>query len=115
MSSELHEISGSPEHSREEIVGLLSKTIQVLEGLGIRVRGPFTPEAIVENGSTPLCSAGGDGIRACFDRWDGLIISFTNGFDDSNDPERQKIANALRDAGIPVMGPFLEDKIIQND
>ena len=67
----------------------------------------YPNEMIVEQfelrNAVPVAMEGAQGIRVSRKREGGLLISFTNGFENPKDLKRIKVTAALREKGIDVV------------
>ena len=48
----------------------------------------------------PVVRDGVDGIRVSYSKRRGLIVWFTNGFEDPEDPKRKEVTEKLKKAGL---------------
>jgi hypothetical protein len=86
----------------------LQKIAAILTEMGLRVRNYISDPNIIKEdwkrGTTvPVAADGCDGIRASRNEENnGFVISFTNGFEDYNNPQRQEVTTRLKEAGFDV-------------
>jgi glutathionylspermidine synthase len=87
--------------SVSEALDKLRRATDILREMGLEVIDRFiTDDKIASEMPFPIVRDRVDGIRATFSKRRGLKIWFTNGFEDPNDPERQKIEKRLKEAGL---------------
>lgn len=100
-------LSTSPEFSTtEKYAGdfqQLRKILEIIKSFGLTF--PGYSDKIVQNqwdmGNTfPIANEGAQGIRVTRERGGGLIVSFTNGFEDPKNPKRMEVTEELRKNGI---------------
>ncbi|MFA6271636.1 MAG: hypothetical protein WC693_00815 [Patescibacteria group bacterium] len=97
--------------SFEEAYQQLQEIIAVLAELGLNIPDYCHSEEIIREQwddnyriPFPVARDGADGIRASRRRdGKGFIISFTNGFENSDDPKRMEITEVLREKGFDVV------------
>lgn len=85
----------------------LQDILEVLEEMGFTIPDYCRSEEKIreqyKQGYTfPIAREGLDGIRAKKWRDGGIRVSFTNGFDDPDDPQRLEITEKLRAKGFNV-------------
>ena len=88
------------EEKKEEAWQKLLQAAEIIRGLGFDVTDRLLKKEYMEEFATPLVSDGCDGIRYSYDTGSGLKISFTNGFEKWEDPNRLRVVEALSDAGL---------------
>ncbi len=98
MNKEKFDSSENPE--KENVLRALDelqKAAEILRGMGFKVTDRLINKKILEQHLPfPIVSDGLDGIRACYDKYDrALIISFTNGFEDWDNPKRVEVMNKI--------------------
>lgn len=92
----------SPERDRLlHALDELKRAAEILRTMGFDVTDRLINEQILvqntaRNTAFPIVSDGGDGIRACYDKHSGeLIISFTNSFEDWDNPKRVEVMDKI--------------------
>lgn len=86
----------------------LQNIINVLTEMGFTVpEYCFSKKHIQEQWNNrfvfPIVREGLDGIRASISKRNGsIMVSFTNGFEDPQNPDRLKVTKKLREAGFDV-------------
>ena len=82
----------------------LQKIASVLREMGFDVAdGLITLNRLKDPTSEmgfPIVRDGVDGIRASYTNRRGLVIWFTNGFEDPNNPKRQEVMQRLKKEGL---------------
>lgn len=88
----------------------LQRIFNVLEALDFRVVEHRNREDIFKRNwedrfavAVPVACDGADGIRVVRQRNGHYMVTFTNGFENPNDPERIKVVDALQAKGIDVV------------
>ncbi len=88
----------------QEDFNRLQNIAEVLRGMGLRVIDRFITINSLQDPSSemgfPIVRDRADGIRASYTKREGLIIWFTNGFEDLKDPKRQEVERRLKEAGL---------------
>lgn len=94
--------SKTPEQAAiSEALDQLKRAVDILREMGLEVIDRFvTEERLKSEMPFPIVRDGLDGIRAVYSRRSGLKIWFTNGFENPNDPKREKIEQRLKEAGL---------------
>ena len=73
----------------------LQQLLEYLTSLGLKTRNLsrdyFDNFTVRQGMPTPLAGLGGDGIRISYDRRRGLLLWFTNEFEDPDDETRKKV------------------------
>ena len=86
----------------------LQKVLKILSELGLNPPEYCFDKSIIkkqwdERYVFPIAREGADGIRANYrSRNKKIMISFTNGFEDPQDPKRLEVTAKLREAGFDV-------------
>lgn len=100
-SSDAHEMENQ---KLQENFNRLQSIAEILREMGLQVIDNFITIERLQNPTSemgfPIVRDGVDGIRASYSKRRGLIIWFTNGFEDPNDPKRQKIIKRLQEEGL---------------
>lgn len=88
----------------------LQEIFSALDALGLRVVEYRDEEEVFRKNwedrfavAVPVARDGADGIRVVPQRTGHYRVTFTNGFEDPNNPERIKVVDALLAKGIDVV------------
>ena len=78
----------------------------VLSGHGLNIceySDDIVQEQFKERYTFPIANDGAQGVRVTRERKGGLVVSFTNGFEDPKNKKRVEVTTALREKGIDVV------------
>ena len=99
-----HNPGMTPETQVQKDFEGLKKMIKVIGEMGFQViERPTTPDILEDPTSEagfPLVHDGVDGIRASYTKDRGLVIWFTNTFEDPQNSQRQEVVQRLREEGL---------------
>ena len=82
----------------------LQRIVEVLREMGLHPTDHLISEDILRNPTSeagfPLVSDGLNGIRASYKKDQGLVIWFTNSFENPDDLRRQEVVKRLQQEGL---------------
>lgn len=103
--SELESVkSNESEQKLLDAFDRLQKVAHILREMGFKVIDDLITLDTLKDPTSmagfPIVRDGVDGIRASYTNRRGLIIWFTNGFEDPDDPKRQEVTQRLKKEGL---------------